>query len=159
MIDTHCHLWAIERGDYQWLKPSNPILYRDYLPEHVQPACIHNEISGVIAVQAAPTVAETEYLLQLAESHDSIIGVIGTLDLTSRETTGVYQRLRLSPYFVGIRYSLSGSDTDHWEISDVVLENLVMMAKDGFPIDLFMNPYGSTRIPKYHSAKVSLFKK
>ncbi len=141
MIDTHCHLWAIERGDYHWLKPSNPILYRDFLPEHVQPAWINNEISGVIAVQAAPTVAETEYLLELAESHDSIIGVVGTLDLTSRDTPGVYQRLRQSPYFVGIRYSLSGSDTDQWEISDVVLDNLAMMAKDGFPIDLLMKPH------------------
>lgn len=137
-IDTHCHFWKIDRGDYSWLKPSNQTLYQDYLPEHFHSSWKKNGVEGVIAVQAAPTIEETEYLLELAEKNEQVIGVVGTLPLISKEMIGIYERLRKNPYFVGVRYTLNSYDTDQWEISEQLIENLNVMAEDGFPIDLLM---------------------
>ncbi|MCY4250220.1 MAG: amidohydrolase, partial [Rhodobacteraceae bacterium] len=66
-IDAHQHFWKLDRGDYGWLNPELGTIYRDFLPEDLKPFLSRHNISGTILVQAAPTVAETEFLLQLAE--------------------------------------------------------------------------------------------
>ncbi|NGP44898.1 amidohydrolase family protein [Bacillaceae bacterium SIJ1] len=158
MIDTHVHFWQLSRRDYLWIKPENQTLYRDYLLEDVEEYLAKNHISGVIAVQAAHTVDETKYLLELAVKHEQIIGVVGYLDLEASATIKLYEQLRKNPYFVGIRYTLHGFNTDQWEISNQLLENLTIMAKDGFPIDLLMNagnvPYISRLLEKVPHLKV-----
>ena len=65
-IDSHQHFWRLDRGDYGWLTPAARPIYRDYLPEHLAPHLARHGISATILVQAAPTVAETRYLLDLA---------------------------------------------------------------------------------------------
>ncbi len=144
MIDTHIHFWRLVRGDYHWLKPANQTLYRDYVPDEVQSSWDQHGIEGVIAVQAAQTIEETEYLLSLAQQNDRIIGVVGTLDLNSSDTPRIYERLRQNPQFVGIRYSLLGAQTQVNHFSAPFLANVRMFAADDFPVDLLMKP---THVP------------
>ena len=33
IIDSHQHLWQLDRGDYDWLTPDLGVLYRDYLAD------------------------------------------------------------------------------------------------------------------------------
>ena len=79
-LDSHVHFWKLERGDYHWLKPSNPILYQNYMPSDLLGTEAADAVHGFIAVQAAPTVAETEFLLELAGKDKRILGVVGWLD-------------------------------------------------------------------------------
>src|SRR5690625_407719 len=138
-IDTHCHFWKIDRGDYDWLKPDNETLYKDYVPEHIQSSWKKNGVRGCIAVQAAATIEETKFFLELAERHEQVLGVVGSLPLSSKEAPSLYHKLRQNPYFIGVRYTLNSSDTDQWKISEQLIDNLNLMAQDGFPIDLLMN--------------------
>ena len=63
-IDSHHHFWQVSRGDYGWLTRENvPSLYRDYMPDDFAPLLKNGKIDRTILVQAAPTVAETEFLL------------------------------------------------------------------------------------------------
>ncbi|MFJ1294275.1 amidohydrolase, partial [Paracoccus yeei] len=69
MLDAHCHFWSLGRGDYGWLETGGPGLdpiRRDF--------GLADYPGGrpVIAVQAAPSVAETRFLLDLARGSDSI---------------------------------------------------------------------------------------
>lgn len=146
MIDTHIHFWCLVRGDYHWLKPTNHTLYRDYVPDEVQSSWDQHGIEGVIAVQAAQTIEETEYLLSLAQQNDRIVGVVGTLDLHSSDTPRIYERLRQNPQFVGIRYSLLGAQTQVSHFSAPFLANVRMFAADDFPVDLLMKP---THVPSF----------
>ena len=66
MIDAHQHFWSVERDDYGWLSPSDEVLYRDYAPEHLLPLITEAKIDATVLVQAAPTLAETRYLLGIA---------------------------------------------------------------------------------------------
>jgi predicted TIM-barrel fold metal-dependent hydrolase len=62
LIDAHQHFWTLARGDYDWLTSDLPVLYRNFLPADLQPMLSDHRIDGTVAVQAAPTIAETEYL-------------------------------------------------------------------------------------------------
>ena len=67
MIDAHFHSWLLSRGDYGWLTPALPAIYRDVSIADWQAQASAHGITGGVLVQAAPTEAETQWLLaQLA---------------------------------------------------------------------------------------------
>ena len=76
-IDAHQHFWRVARGDYGWLTPQLGALYRDFGPDDLGPLLRACGISRTILVQAAPTIAETEFLLELAARTPFVAGVIG----------------------------------------------------------------------------------
>lgn len=139
-IDAHQHFWRLERGDYGWLTPAAGSLYRDYLPHELEPILARHDIDATILVQAAPTVAETEYMLSLAAEHDFIAGVVGWLDLTSPDFARDYERLRRNPRFVSIRPMLQDLPDAAWIARPEVIKSLERLAADGFPIDFLAKP-------------------
>lgn len=137
-VDSHVHLWKLSRGDYEWIKPDNQILYQDYLPLDLEQHQNGIQVDGVVAVQAAHTVEETEYLLRIAERHPLIKGVIGWLDITSEQFPYLYESLQSNKLFKGIRYTLNHADTSNWEINSVVIRNLQLLERDGLVLDLLI---------------------
>jgi L-fuconolactonase len=79
-VDAHQHFWSLSRRDYGWLTPETGVLYRDYLPGDLAPILASHDIQATVLVQAAPTEAETQYLLELAHSHSFVAGVVGWVD-------------------------------------------------------------------------------
>src|SRR5215218_95958 len=65
-VDAHHHVWRLERGDYGWLTPSLSSIYRDFTLDDARPLLNAAGIDATVLVQAAPTVAETEFLLATA---------------------------------------------------------------------------------------------
>ena len=91
-VDSHIHFWRLARGDYAWLQPSAGPLYRDFQPEEALQLLAACGVQQAVAVQAAPTEAETRYLFELARQHPFIAGVVGWVDF---ESTEVGARIRL----------------------------------------------------------------
>lgn len=138
-IDAHQHYWRIDRTDYGWLTPEAGILYRNYLPEHLKPYLETSKINHTIVVQAAPTVDETEYLLDLADNEPSIVAVVGWLDLESKRFPEMLAQLRKRPKFAGIRPMLQDLEDDYI-LRPAVLESLKKLEQQQFPIDLLIKP-------------------
>ncbi len=82
-IDTHQHYWKYNEKDFSWVTDNMAILRKDYLPAHFQSILKENKVDGTIAVQAAQSEEETEFLLSLAQQHPFIKGVVGWVDLKS----------------------------------------------------------------------------
>ena len=82
-IDSHQHFWRLQRGDYGWLTPSHEPIYRDYLPADLEPQLRRAGVDSTVLVQAAPTIAETQFLLELAAGHAFIAGVVGWVNFES----------------------------------------------------------------------------
>ncbi len=139
-IDSHVHFWKLKRGDYHWLKPDSKLLYRDFTPSEIFELAATADVQGFIAVQAASTVAETEFLLELAEQHDRVIGVVGWLDLFSESFRDEYGLLRNNPRFVGIRLDRSIFEECTERVPDLLLEHLRLLEEDGFTVDLLIRP-------------------
>src|SRR6185436_11314128 len=67
-VDAHQHFWRLARNDYGWLTPTDtPAIYRDYLPADLAPLLKDCAVDKTVLVQCAETIAETEFLLDLAE--------------------------------------------------------------------------------------------
>ena len=113
-IDAHQHFWSLNRGDYGWLTPNMGPLYRDFLPSDLKPHLNEAGLAGTIVVQAAPTVAETEYLLGLAQRYDFIKGVVGWVDMADPSAPMEILRLREQPKFCGIRPMLQDISDVNW---------------------------------------------
>ena len=139
-IDAHQHYWKLSRGDYGWLSPDMGVLYRDYLPADLEPTLKRHNIDKTILVQAAPTVAETDFMLSLAAEHKSIGGVVGWLDMADPTFPHLIDKYRQERAFVGIRPMLHDQSDDAWVIQPVVLQNLKLLAEYDFPFDFLVRP-------------------
>lgn len=113
-VDAHQHFWQLARGDYGWLTLELTELYRDFLPEDLVPLLVQNGIDGTVLVQAAPTKAETAYLLSLAEKHDFIKGVVGWVDFEGPDVESEIAQLAEQPKVVGLRPMIQDIPDPDW---------------------------------------------
>lgn len=113
-IDSHHHLWSLARGDYGWMSPALGPIYRDFAPADLAPHLKAAGIERTVVVQAADTVAETEYLLDLAEATDWIAGVVGWVDMEAADAVATLTRLAARPAFKGIRPMIQDLPDDDW---------------------------------------------
>jgi L-fuconolactonase len=117
-IDAHQHFWAIERGDYGWLTPELTAIYRDFLPEDLVPQLQAAGVDGTVLVQAAPTVAETEFMLSLADRNSFIKGVVGWVDFENPASIEHIDRYMQHPAFVGLRPLIQDIEDTDWMLRD-----------------------------------------
>ncbi|SAL03614.1 hydrolase [Caballeronia arationis] len=113
-IDAHQHYWNPARGDYGWLKPEMKALYRVFGPGDLEPLRDAVNIERTVVVQAAPTVDETRYLLDLARADDSIAGVVGWVPLDAPDAPALIESLARDPKFKGVRPMLQDLPDDRW---------------------------------------------
>ncbi len=114
IIDAHQHFWQLARGDYGWLTPDLAPIYRDFMPSDLEPHLSRHGIDGTILVQAAPTVAETDFLLDLAEKTPLVLGVVGWADFASPSAASDIARLAQHPKLVGLRPMIQDIADDDW---------------------------------------------
>jgi L-fuconolactonase len=140
-IDAHQHYWKIERGDYDWMSaPGVAPIRRDFLPRDLAPELARHGIDRTIVVQAAATVAETDFLLGLADENPSIAGVVGWLDVEAPEFATVLAGYARRPALVGIRPMLQDLPDDRFLVRPRVLEHLRELARSGRRLDLLVHP-------------------
>ncbi|MDF2834987.1 MAG: putative TIM-barrel fold metal-dependent hydrolase [Paenibacillus sp.] len=137
-IDAHQHYWSMSRTDYGWITPELPVLYRDYLPEDLDMHRKRHNLDGTIVVQAAPTIEETEYLLSLADGADSILGVVGYLDLFRPDHRSHYERCREHPKYVGFRIMIQDMEDAGAILQPSFVEALRSYAAMDVPVDLLV---------------------
>ncbi|WP_245223648.1 amidohydrolase family protein [Ruegeria sp. HKCCSP346] len=141
VIDTHQHFWKLDRGDYGWLTPELETLYRDFLPKDLKPLLDEAGISGTIAVQAADTEAETEYLLSLADTHDWIRGVVGWVDLAAETAPASIARLAAHPKLLGLRPMIQDIPDDAWMLRDDLRPAIAAMVENDLTFDALVLPH------------------
>lgn len=139
-IDAHQHFWHIARGDYDWMDDSVAAIRHDIMPNDLKPLLKAHEINGTVVVQAAATVAETRFILQLADHTDFIKGVVGWVDLENAEAANTLDRLMVSPYIKGIRPMLQDIPDTNWILQPAIIANLKEVAKRGLRLDALITP-------------------
>ncbi|MCR2806371.1 amidohydrolase family protein [Paenibacillus soyae] len=137
-IDAHQHYWTMQRTDYGWITEELPVLYRDYLPEHLEDHLRKHNIDGTIVVQAAPTIEETEYILALADRSDSILGIVGWLDLFESHHREQFERFKEHPKFVGFRIMIQDMPDASVILEPAFVEALRGYAELDVPVDLLV---------------------
>ncbi|MEM9250308.1 MAG: amidohydrolase family protein [Pseudomonadota bacterium] len=139
-LDAHQHFWAIARGDYGWLTPELTALYRDFGPDDLAPLLAAQGIEGTILVQAAPTVAETRYMLALAAEHEMVKGVVGWVDLEQPDAGEVLSDLAAGGGLVGVRPMIQDIADDDWMLRPALTQALKQVAAQGLVFDALTLP-------------------
>lgn len=117
-IDAHQHFWALARGDYGWLTPDLTPIYRDFLPADLAPLLDDAGIEGTVIVQAAPTEAETRFMLELAEANDFVKGVVGWIDFEAADAPQRIAEMAKSPLLVGLRPMIQDIADPGWMLGE-----------------------------------------
>lgn len=119
-IDAHQHFWQPLRGDYGWMPQDNTTLNRPYFPTDLAPHLAHHGIGGTVLVQAAATVAETEYMLGIADATPFVKGVVGWVNFEDATQIKTLQRLAQHPKFKGVRPMIQDIADVDWMLRDDV---------------------------------------
>ena len=151
-IDSHCHLWALERGDYFWMDGANPDLkpiVRDFGIIDLDKVRRIADISAVVLVQAAPTIAETEYLLSLADKNEEIRAVVGWVDLAKDNAAQQIDVFAKNKAFKGIRPMLQDIENTDWLIKVPQQDIWKHLAQKGLRFDALVKPRHLSMIKQF----------
>ncbi|KPA20287.1 Amidohydrolase [Shimia sp. SK013] len=140
IIDAHQHFWKLARGDYPWPNETVADIFYDFEPADLAPLLCAAGVDHTVLVQATDTVAETEFLLQIANNVEWVAGVVGWTDLEAIDAIDVIDRLHQHPALKGLRPMLQNiADTD-WILQDTVAPALSHMADLGLCFDALIQP-------------------
>jgi L-fuconolactonase len=111
-IDSHQHFWKYSPDEYSWIPVTNDSdgfsrerrLDRDFLPSDLRPILDEARLDGCIAVQARQALEENDFLLQLSDMHDFVLGVVGWIDLRSTTCLDQAKAFAAHPKAVGVRH-------------------------------------------------------
>lgn len=145
-IDSHQHFWKLSRGDYGWLTPDKGPIYRDFGPGDLAPLLARNAIARTIIVQAAPTVAETKYMLEIAAADPSIAGVVGWVDFTAGDAPATVRELARDKLLLGLRPMVHDIPDDDWLLRADIAPALREMTATGLVFDALVQPRHLSRL-------------
>jgi L-fuconolactonase len=103
-IDAHQHFWRYDPAEYDWIDDSMGRLKRDFSPADLKQEMSRAGVDRSIAVQARQTIQETRWLLDLADEHPFIAGVVGWVDLQSPDVDVQLEQLAAHPRLLGVRH-------------------------------------------------------
>jgi L-fuconolactonase len=107
VIDSHHHLWNYSATEYDWIPPGSP-LAQDQLLDQLTAATSATGVDGTVVVQARQNLAESDWLLSLADQSEILAGVVGWVPLIDPDVGNDLGRLAAHPKFKGVRHVLQG---------------------------------------------------
>ncbi|HZZ87816.1 MAG TPA: amidohydrolase family protein [Caulobacteraceae bacterium] len=156
-IDAHQHFWRPSRGDYGWLTPeAHPAICRKFLPADLAPLLEDAAIQRTVLVQAAPTAAETDYLLGLAAETPFVAGVVGWADLESADAPRAIEAAAADPKLLGLRPMLQDLNDDAWILRPSLAPAFDAIQAAGLCIDALVTPRHLPHLVRFLAARPDL---
>ena len=137
-IDSHQHFWRYRPETHGWIDERMGVLKRDYLPEHLEPLLRPQGFDGCVAVQAAQTLDETRFLLDLSDHHAFVRAVVGWVDLRSPEVERQLAELARHPRFKGVRHIAQSEPDDRFLVREDVLHGIAALEPFGLAYDILI---------------------
>ncbi len=138
-IDAHQHFWRYTAAEHPWI-PQGSALQRDWLPEDL--GRIHRSLGfdGSIVVEARQSLAESWWLLGLADADPSVKGVVGWVDLQSDRVEDSLASLAEHPRFVGVRHLAQDEPDARFLVRPSVVRGIGALRQFGLTYDLVIYP-------------------
>jgi len=138
IIDTHVHVWDLEKAEYPWLKGDTSILNRTWRIDEIADQRKKAGITAGVLVQASGNIEDTELMLETAYKTDWICGIVGWLPLMNTNATQrlLEERFLKERYFKGVRHQVHDEKDHGWLLQPAVLESLDLLAFYKIPYDV-----------------------
>jgi L-fuconolactonase len=137
-IDAHQHFWKYTPAEYGWINDRMSILRDDFLPADLEQEINHVAIDGVVSVQARQTVHETRWLLDLADQHDFIKGVVGWVPLAAREVRRDLEKFAERRKLKGVRHVVQDEPDERFILREDFNSGIRALADYGLVYDILI---------------------
>lgn len=141
VIDSHQHFWNYSPEAHEWIDDSMGAIQTDFLPEHLQPILEKNGVDGTITVQVDQTLDETQFLLDLADKHTFIYGVVGWVDLRDEHLADQLDTWEHHRKLVGFRHIVQGEPDPLFILQPEFRRGLELIFERGYTYDLLIYPH------------------
>lgn len=141
IVDSHQHFWIYEAEKHAWIDDDMKVIRKNFLPENLKIVYQENNIDGCVAVQADQTLAETDFLLDLAKKNDFIKGVVGWVDLRASNIDEVLKQYSKFPKLKGFRHVVQGEADHNFMLRPDFLNGIAALEKYNFTYDILIFPH------------------
>jgi L-fuconolactonase len=139
-IDSHQHFWRYTSAEYGWIDDSMAALRRDCLPSELRREMDAAAVDACVAVQARQTIEETRWLLELADSHPFVAGVIGWIDLQADDAAAQLEAFADHPKLLGLRHVVQGEPDDHFMVRPAFCRGISLLEERDLTYDILIYP-------------------
>jgi L-fuconolactonase len=138
IVDTHIHVWDLERAEYPWLKGETSILNRTWKLDEIANERVGSGITNGVLVQASCNLEDTELMLEIARNNVWIDGVVCWLPLKDPDETNqlLEEKFLKEKYFKGVRHQIHDEEDTMWLLQPSVIESLELLAAKNIPYDI-----------------------
>lgn len=141
VIDSHQHFWIYETEKHAWIDDDMKVIRKNFLPEDLKIVYQENNVDGCVAVQADQTLAETDFLLDLASKNDFIKGIVGWVDLRASNIDEVLNQYSKFPKLKGFRHVVQGEADHNFMLRPDFLNGIAALEKYNFTYDILIFPH------------------
>ncbi|MFM9058931.1 MAG: amidohydrolase family protein [Planctomycetaceae bacterium] len=139
-IDSHQHFWTYSAAEYPWIGAGMERIARDFLPADLAAVARPEGVGGSVAVQARQSLAESEWLLELAAADPFVRGVVGWVDLRSAHVAADLARLAVHDRFVGVRHVVQDEPDPRFLLGEAFVRGLRNLPEFDLTYDLLLYP-------------------
>nr|XP_054769934.1 uncharacterized protein y4mH-like [Lytechinus pictus] len=145
-VDAHVHFWDLEKFQYVWPRGGQEAaLFDNFYPCGYEKALVESGCpvkNGIFVQVVNNTVAETDWVLDMATRHKCIVGVVGWIDMcgSDDEVDEELQRLSKNPLFLGLRHILD-LEKPGWIEKKEVKRTLGRLEKLNLTYDILLRPH------------------
>lgn len=140
-IDAHQHFWKFDPIRDEWISESMSEIRRDFFPADLQPVLAESGIDGCVSVQADQSETETDFLLNLANQHDFVKGVVGWVDLRDERVKERLEYYAQFPKLKGFRHIVQGETDDLFMLRTSFLNGIKALEAFKFTYDILIYPH------------------
>ncbi len=141
IVDAHQHFWDAERANYAWMTSEMAAIRRRFEPEDLAPQLAATGVDRTVIVQTLASTEESLRFLAIADTHDTVAGVVGWVDLTAAGVDDAIAELRASPggsALCAIRHLVHDEPDPDWLLRDDVQRGIAAVGRADLAFDLLV---------------------
>lgn len=121
IVDTHIHVWNLDKAEYPWIDRDNSILNRTWNIEELENERKKAGVTKGVLVQSSGNFEDTDWMLEVAEQTDWIAGVVVWLPLTDPFATqkALEEKFLKEKYFKGVRHQIHDERDTKWLLQEI----------------------------------------
>jgi len=138
-IDAHQHFWQYNPVEHVWMTDEMATLRRHFMPPDLAPLLHGIGFDGCVTVQVRQNLKETQWLLELADRHDFIRGVVGWVDLCSPDVDSQLHQFSGRKKLVGVRHIVQ-DEPDDFMLREDFRRGIARLREFGLRYDVLIYP-------------------
>ncbi len=138
IIDTHHHFWNYNPVDFDWIDDEMASIRKNFLPKDLKESLLETGVQGVVSVQARQSLEETDWLLEMAEEHDFIKGIVGWLPLAAENIQQVLEQYSGNQWLKGVRHVVQGESDPAFILGKDFNRGISQLKNDGLVYDILI---------------------